>query len=227
MGLFVSVVQSKYEKRDLQQGGVQQPAFQRPQKILSNVPCGLHERMAQNSPIEQGTAYKGQGSEHSERISESRQADSTALRRLPNDRESGETPRGLQQTIGSTVDVSPVPRGTSQCAPHSLLLAVYVFIETSPHTYEAHFTSRRDADVADVFAGARTMVDWFHSQGAVVTAEIVERNRPLRAFVEALGFTLQNNACQTPNVSSKLTTVKYLSRMGLTHQPLRPPDSVD
>lgn len=107
------------------------------------------------------------------------------------------------------------------------LQAVYVFIETAPHVFEGHFTSRRDADVAQVFAGAKTMVDWFHSQGAVVTAEIVERNRPLRAFVEALGFTLENSPCQIVNVGCKVATVKYISRMGLTNQPTRPPTSIN
>lgn len=95
------------------------------------------------------------------------------------------------------------------------LIAVYLFIETAPQVFEAHYTSRKDADHGAVFAGARTMVDYFHEQDGVVTAEIVERNRPLRAFVEALGFTLENSACQTVNVGSKLTTVKYISNNGL------------
>lgn len=92
------------------------------------------------------------------------------------------------------------------------LEAVYVFIEVRPQTFEAHFTSRKDASHVDVFAGARTLVDWFHSQGAVINAQIVERNKPLRAFVEALGFTVQNISCQEVKVGSKLTLVKYVSQ---------------
>lgn len=106
------------------------------------------------------------------------------------------------------------------------LIAVYLFIETSPKVWEAHFTSRKDANPAHVFAGAKTMVDYFHSCDGVVTAEIVERNRPLRAFVEALGFVLENSTCQIVNVGSKLTTVKYLSRMDYRNQPERQPDSI-
>lgn len=71
---------------------------------------------------------------------------------------------------------------------NSHLCAVYMFIEVEPKRFEAHFSSRKDADVSEVFAGGKTMLNWFHSQGAIVTAEIVEKNRPLRAFVEALGF---------------------------------------
>ena len=93
------------------------------------------------------------------------------------------------------------------------LCAVYMFIETAPKVFEAHFTARRGTDPAIVLAGARTMVDWFHSQGAVVTAEIVARNGPVRTFAETLGFTLQDCACQDVESGSKLTTVKYLSRM--------------
>ena len=103
------------------------------------------------------------------------------------------------------------------------LCAVYMFIETAPKVFEAHFTARRGTDPAIVLAGGRTMVDWFHSQGAVVTAEIVARNRPLRQFVETLDFVLQNCACQGAEVGSKLATVRYLSRMDNRNRPEQPP----
>jgi hypothetical protein len=99
------------------------------------------------------------------------------------------------------------------------LCAVYMFIEVAPKEFEAHFSSRKDASHADVFAGAKTMVDWFHSQGAVITASIVERNRPLRAFVESLGFVLEKTACQEVKVKGKVESVKYLSRMDYHDQP--------
>lgn len=68
------------------------------------------------------------------------------------------------------------------------LWAVYMFIETAPKVVESHFTSRRDAPTEDVFAGAKTLLKWFEAEGSQVTACIVERNRPLRRFAEALGF---------------------------------------
>lgn len=127
------------------------------------------------------------------------------------------TKRHLQLNRMSFEDFSAdVPNQVVIGMFHEQLVAVYMFIETFPHIYEAHFTSRKDASHADVFAGARTMVDWFHSQGAVVTAEIVERNRPLRAFVEALGFVLENSPCQEVNVGCKVATVKYISCDGLS-----------
>lgn len=99
------------------------------------------------------------------------------------------------------------------------LCAVYVFIEVGPKIMEAHFTSRKDVDVAEVFAGAKTMVDWFHSQGAVITAQIVERNRPLRAFVEALGFKnvgCEQKSCAEANKGRTIKMIKYVSVDGLS-----------
>lgn len=80
------------------------------------------------------------------------------------------------------------------------LCAVYMFIEVKPHTFEAHFSSRKDTPTAQVFAGGKTMLNWFQERGAVVTAQVVVRNRPLRAFIEALGFKLvgtEDNCCKT------------------------------
>jgi hypothetical protein len=85
------------------------------------------------------------------------------------------------------------------------LCAVYMFIEVRPKVFEAHFSSRKDTPVEQVFAGGKTMLNWFHFQGAIVTAEIVERNRPLRVFVEALGF-------READRDAELNLIKYVSR---------------
>lgn len=80
------------------------------------------------------------------------------------------------------------------------LCAVYMFIETSPKCFEAHFSSHKATPTEQVFAGGKTMLNWFQERGAVVTAQVVERNRPLRAFVEALGFKnvgTEEKSCKT------------------------------
>ena len=87
------------------------------------------------------------------------------------------------------------------------LCAVYLFREIAPKVFESHFTSRKNAKVEDVFAGGKTMLNWFHSQGAEVQATVVERNRPLRAFVEALGFVAQGM-----ETIEGFNVVRYISR---------------
>ncbi len=71
------------------------------------------------------------------------------------------------------------------------LRAVYFFSEESPNVFEAHFTAKRGTDKGVVFAGAKTALDWFLGHGATVTASILEQNRPVRLFVEAMGFQVR------------------------------------
>lgn len=69
------------------------------------------------------------------------------------------------------------------------LCAVFLFREFQPGWFETHFTTRRGAPKDYVLTAAQTLAEWFVSNGASLTANIVERNTPLRRFVEAIGFT--------------------------------------
>lgn len=205
------VVQSTHEnsQNNVQQGRMRQPRLQQEQEILPVMPCCVHEGVAKDSQEnERRTVPEIPRSEYGHQSASSRGSNYSALREVRRYDEHRETPRRLQQGVGNQMALSSM----SPSPPPSGLIAVYMFIETSPKVFEAHFTSRKDADASEVFAGAKTMVDWFHSQGAVITASIVERNRPLRAFVESLGFILENTACQEPKVKSKLRSVKYASQ---------------
>lgn len=68
------------------------------------------------------------------------------------------------------------------------LCAVFMFREFQPGWLETHFTTRRDAEKNSVLLGALTLADWCAEQGLGLTANIVERNTPLRRFVKAIGF---------------------------------------
>lgn len=68
------------------------------------------------------------------------------------------------------------------------LCAVFMFREFQPGWLETHFTTRRDAQKDNVLLGALTLADWCVERRFGLTANIVERNTPLRRFVEAIGF---------------------------------------
>lgn len=73
------------------------------------------------------------------------------------------------------------------------LQAVYLLKEYEPKKFEAHFSSDRQAPTENVWAGAKSIIDLMWQNGAQeIAAWIVPRNRPLRAFVEALGFELES-----------------------------------
>lgn len=104
------------------------------------------------------------------------------------------------------------------------LQAVYVFCEGERGHFDCHFTSSRNAPREWVIAGAQRMVDWFKEHGVIeLTAYIVARNRPLRAFVELLGFTqvkdVSESPCQSdtpcstiPPTATSRSFVKYVIR---------------
>ena len=88
------------------------------------------------------------------------------------------------------------------------LLAVYFLHEEAPGCYQAHFTSRPKVSRNTLLMGAAEVIKLFFDNGALeITVWIVERNWPLRTFVEALGFALvgrQTFPCQTDTSGSML-----------------------
>ncbi len=115
-------------------------------------------------------------------------------------------------------------------------LAVFFFHEFEPGCFESHFTSKRGVSRDTLLMAARQTVTYFLENGArELTAWIVERNRPLRTFVEHLGFTEQERVSLFPctqddthlnSVSSERNFVKYaISRKPPspdTHNPCTP-----
>lgn len=72
------------------------------------------------------------------------------------------------------------------------LIAVFVYLETEPKVYDCHFTAKRNVPRQTLLDAAREINACLLTNGAErLTAFIVERNRPLRTFVEELGFTAQ------------------------------------
>lgn len=72
------------------------------------------------------------------------------------------------------------------------LIAVFVYYESEPKVYQSHFTAKRNIPRETLLDAAREINTCLLANGAErLTAFIVERNRPLRRFVEDLGFTLQ------------------------------------
>ena len=69
------------------------------------------------------------------------------------------------------------------------LVAVYFFHQIGESEWQAHFTSRRDADKWAVLRAAQELVDWFKANNLQMTAYILARNTPLCHFVEAAGLT--------------------------------------
>ena len=75
------------------------------------------------------------------------------------------------------------------------LIAVYFFHEIDEQLYQAHWTSRRDADKDAVLTGAKQLVEWFQRNGLQMAAFIHKRNIPLQRFVLAAG--LKRNTCKS------------------------------
>lgn len=75
------------------------------------------------------------------------------------------------------------------------LLAVYFLHEIEPSKFQAHFTSQRGVSRQVLLNGAQKVIKAFLENGATqIEAWIQERNRPLRRFVETLGF-LETETC--------------------------------
>lgn len=69
------------------------------------------------------------------------------------------------------------------------LRAVYFLNEFEPSRYEAHFSSQRDTPRDVLLAAAAQVASDFFTAGATeICAWVTKRNRPLRSFLEALGF---------------------------------------
>lgn len=70
------------------------------------------------------------------------------------------------------------------------LVAVYFFQEYEAGRFESHFTSRKFVSRQILLEAAHLIITCFFSNGASqFIAWIVEQNRPLRSFVESLGFS--------------------------------------
>jgi len=84
-------------------------------------------------------------------------------------------------------------------------LAVYFLHEDEPGVFGVHMTSRRNVPRETLLTGAQEVIRCFFEGGATeLIAWIAERNRPLRSFVESLGFVAQKDACQNDTDSSTL-----------------------
>jgi hypothetical protein len=69
------------------------------------------------------------------------------------------------------------------------LCAVYFLHETEPAKFQCHFTSRRKVSRIPLLTAARQIAHDFFAAGAVeLHAWVTPRNRPLRSFLEAVGF---------------------------------------
>lgn len=70
------------------------------------------------------------------------------------------------------------------------LQAVYFLHEVEPRVFQAHFTSQRGLDWDTLLAGATEVAYQVLANGAEeIHAWIIPRNKPLRSFLESLGFT--------------------------------------
>ena len=95
-------------------------------------------------------------------------------------------------------------------------IAAFLLYEIEPKVYDCHFTSKRGTSREVLLEGGRMVRDAFFENGAKeLTARIVERNTPLKGYLEALGFTkLEFSACtqnDTPlnSVVDERNFVKY------------------
>lgn len=89
--------------------------------------------------------------------------------------------------------------GFASSDPHQIVIGVFthefvaafVFYEYDPKRYECHFTSRRYTSHQVLLEAGHEIIQSFFENGTEeLTAWIIEKNRPLRAFVESLGFSL-------------------------------------
>ena len=103
------------------------------------------------------------------------------------------------------------------------LQAVYAIVEWEPRRFEVHFTSAKSAPKEPVRLGAQQVLNFMLENGAEeVVAFVVSRNRPLRKFVESIGFKkdalIEFSTCaemaQEPNMTQRnqRTFVKYAIR---------------
>ncbi len=70
------------------------------------------------------------------------------------------------------------------------LCAVYFLHETEPGSFECHFTSRRKVPRVPLLSAARQVArDFFAAGAGELHAWVTPRNRPLRSFLESIGFT--------------------------------------
>lgn len=101
-------------------------------------------------------------------------------------------------------------------------IAAFLLYEIEPQVYDCHFTSKRGTNRKVLLEGGCMVRDAFFGNGAKeLTARIVERNAPLRHYLEALGFTrvipTQNSTCvqadgSLNSVSVERNFVKYAKR---------------
>ena len=68
--------------------------------------------------------------------------------------------------------------------------ALYFLREVEPGVFEAHFTSRLGISREALLAGATEVARQILANGGIeIHAWVTPRNRPLRSFLESLGFT--------------------------------------
>lgn len=71
------------------------------------------------------------------------------------------------------------------------LQAVYFLHETEPGNFQCHFTSQRQVPRETLLTAARQVAEDFFTAGATeLHAWVTPRNRPLRSFLESIGFTV-------------------------------------
>lgn len=106
-------------------------------------------------------------------------------------------------------------------------LAVYVFYQVSPDTFDCHYTCRRDAPKNAVWAAGRQLVEFFSQNSLILSTHVARRNKPLRRWVESIGLRAietQESACKGQNDSCTLsattdTFVEYRSPRVNDHGP--------
>lgn len=70
------------------------------------------------------------------------------------------------------------------------LQAVYFLHEVEPRKFQSHFTSRRNVSRETLLVGAAEVAYQVLTNGAEeIEAWVTPRNKPLRSFLESLGFT--------------------------------------
>lgn len=88
------------------------------------------------------------------------------------------------------------------------LQAVYFLHETEPGNFQCHFTSQRQVAREALLAAARQVAEDFFAAGAVeLHAWVTPRNRPLRSFLESIGFTcveMKHFTCTGPTTGATL-----------------------
>lgn len=92
-------------------------------------------------------------------------------------------------------------------------LAVYFLHETEPSKFQAHFTSKRGVPREVLLDGAKEVISQFLDNGATeLEAWVTERNKPLRSFLEDLGFTAEGTKLLPKNKSKNFDTVSEMRK---------------